>query len=227
MALGKGPQTPVREVMSPEVMYCFEDDDTDAIARNMADIKVRRLPVVNRDKRLVGIIALGDLAVVEGPRAAGEAVSGISRPGECTPRPAPIETVRGRSGPSRRGARAPPRGMRQRRWRPSGGDRDLSDVYRRRVARRPVQADGSRAGTIHRKSLGESSRGGFQRRDDAVQAAHAAFPSGPWASMTPSDRGFLYRFADVIAANAERLADLEHVVRARAALWMKPISETA
>jgi CBS domain-containing protein len=81
VALGKGPQTPVREVMSPEVMYCFEDDDTDAIARNMADIKVRRLPVVNRDKRLVGIIALGDLAVVEGPRAAGEAVSGISRPG--------------------------------------------------------------------------------------------------------------------------------------------------
>jgi CBS domain-containing protein len=42
---------------------------------------VRRLPVVNRDKRLVGIIALGDLAVVEGPRAAGEAVSGISQPG--------------------------------------------------------------------------------------------------------------------------------------------------
>ena len=81
VALGKGPQTPVREVMSPEVMYCFEDDDTDAVARNMADIKVRRLPVVNRDKRLVGIIALGDLAVVEGPRAAGEAVSGISRPG--------------------------------------------------------------------------------------------------------------------------------------------------
>jgi CBS domain-containing protein len=79
VALGKGPQTPVREVMSPEVMYCFEDDDTDAVARNMADIKVRRLPVVNRDKRLVGIIALGDLAVVEG--LPGEAVSEISRPG--------------------------------------------------------------------------------------------------------------------------------------------------
>lgn len=81
VAEGKGPQTPVREVMSPEVMYCFEDDDTDAVARNMADIKVRRLPVVNRDKRLVGIIALGDLAVMEGARTAGEAVSGISQPG--------------------------------------------------------------------------------------------------------------------------------------------------
>ena len=62
--------------MSREVMYCFEDDDTDAVARKMADIQVRRLPVVNRDKRLVGIIALGDLAVKEGPHPAGEAVSG-------------------------------------------------------------------------------------------------------------------------------------------------------
>ena len=81
VAEGKGPQTQVREVMSPEVKYCFEDEDTDAVARNMAEIQVRRLPVVNRDKRLVGIVALGDLAVMEGSRVAGEAVSGISQPG--------------------------------------------------------------------------------------------------------------------------------------------------
>ena len=81
VAEGKGPQTPIRDVMSPEVKYCFEDDDTDEVARNMAEIQVRRLPVVNRDKRLVGIIALGDLAVMEGGRVAGEAVSGISQPG--------------------------------------------------------------------------------------------------------------------------------------------------
>ncbi|WP_445505250.1 CBS domain-containing protein [Microvirga sp. G4-2] len=81
VAEGKGPQTQVREVMSPEVKYCFEDEDTDAVARNMAEIQVRRLPVVNRDKRLVGIVALGDLAVMEGGRTAGEAVSGISQPG--------------------------------------------------------------------------------------------------------------------------------------------------
>ena len=81
VAEGKGPQTQVREVMSPEVKYCFEDDDTDAVARNMAEIQVRRLPVVDHDKRLVGIIALGDLAVTEGARSAGEAVSGISQPG--------------------------------------------------------------------------------------------------------------------------------------------------
>jgi len=81
VAEGKGPQTPVREVMSPEVKYCFEDDDTDAVARNMAEIQVRRLPVVNRDKRLVGIVSLGDLAVMEGTHPAGEAMSGISQPG--------------------------------------------------------------------------------------------------------------------------------------------------
>jgi CBS domain-containing protein len=68
VAEGKGPQTQVREVMSPEVKYCFEDD-TDAVARNMAEIQVRRLPVVNHDKRVVGIIALRDLAVIDGARA--------------------------------------------------------------------------------------------------------------------------------------------------------------
>ena len=63
VAQGRGPDTAVREVMTDEVKYCFEDDDTDAVARNMADIQVRRLPVLTRDKRLVGIISLGDLAV--------------------------------------------------------------------------------------------------------------------------------------------------------------------
>jgi CBS domain-containing protein len=77
---GKGPDTPVREVMSSEVKYCFEDEDLQQVAKNMADIQVRRLPVVNRDKRLVGILSLGDLAVNEG-KAAAQAVSGVSRPG--------------------------------------------------------------------------------------------------------------------------------------------------
>ena len=81
VAEGRGPDTAVREVMTPDVRYCFEDEDTDHVARNMADQQVRRLPVVNRDKRLVGILSLGDLAVSEGPRPAGEALSGISRPG--------------------------------------------------------------------------------------------------------------------------------------------------
>jgi len=78
---GKDPQTPVREVMSKEVMYCFEDDDLDEVVQNMADIKVRRLPVLDRDKRLVGILSLGDIALTEGAGSAGSALCGISEPG--------------------------------------------------------------------------------------------------------------------------------------------------
>jgi CBS domain-containing protein len=77
----KGPDTPIREVMTKEVKYCFEDEDLAHVAANMGDIRVRRLPVMSRDKRLVGIVSLGDIAMVEGRSAAGEAVTGVSRPG--------------------------------------------------------------------------------------------------------------------------------------------------
>ena len=81
VASGKGPKTPVREVMSQEVKYCFEDEDLAHVAKNMAEIKVRRLPVMNREKRLVGILSLGDLALANGPDPAGTALCGISEPG--------------------------------------------------------------------------------------------------------------------------------------------------
>jgi CBS domain-containing protein len=81
VALGKGPETPVREVMSDsKVLYCYEDEDLAHVAKNMGEQQVRRLPVVNRDKRLVGIVSLGDLAQNEG-RAAGKAVKGVTKPG--------------------------------------------------------------------------------------------------------------------------------------------------
>ncbi len=67
--------------MSEDVKYCFEDDDVDDVAQNMADIKVRRLPVLNKSKRLVGIVSLGDLALTDGPANAGEALCSISEPG--------------------------------------------------------------------------------------------------------------------------------------------------
>jgi CBS domain-containing protein len=57
--------------MTEDVKYCYEDDDTDDVARNMADVQVRRLPVLNQDKRLVGIISLGDMAVADEPGRAG------------------------------------------------------------------------------------------------------------------------------------------------------------
>src|SRR5947208_15561308 len=62
IAEGKGPTAKVREVMTEEVKYCFDDQDIEEVTRNMGDIQVRRLPVVNRDKRLVGILSLCDIA---------------------------------------------------------------------------------------------------------------------------------------------------------------------
>jgi len=81
VAEGKAPTTKVRDIMSPEVLYCFDDQDLDDVARNMGDVKVRRLPVVNRDKRLVGIISLGDLACHEDLETAGDTVAQVSQPG--------------------------------------------------------------------------------------------------------------------------------------------------
>ncbi|MGV3654768.1 MAG: CBS domain-containing protein [Noviherbaspirillum sp.] len=77
LAQGKDGNTQVREVMSSEVMYCFEEDDLAEVARNMGDIQKRRLPVVNRDKRLVGIVSLGDIATTDEMPAA-DALAGIS-----------------------------------------------------------------------------------------------------------------------------------------------------
>lgn len=81
VAAGKGPDTPVRDVMTQDVKYCYEDEDLNHVAKNMAELRVRRLPVLNRDKRLVGIVSLGDLALKQGKSAAGEAVVGVSRHG--------------------------------------------------------------------------------------------------------------------------------------------------
>jgi CBS domain-containing protein len=82
VAQAKGPETLVRDVMSTEVCYCFEDQELDEVAANMADVKVRRLPVVNRDKRLVGIVSLADIALADDPHeAASAALCGVSEPG--------------------------------------------------------------------------------------------------------------------------------------------------
>ena len=75
-----GPESKVRQVMTPDVKYCFFDQEIEEIAANMADIQVRRLPVLDHDKRLVGILSLCDIAVSDDPEPAMEALSGISRP---------------------------------------------------------------------------------------------------------------------------------------------------
>lgn len=83
-AVGEGrdpKQTRVADIMSREVKYCFDDDDVEDVAENMSELQVRRLPVVNRDKRLVGIVSLADIARKHKLRETGEALQGISRPG--------------------------------------------------------------------------------------------------------------------------------------------------
>jgi CBS domain-containing protein len=82
IAKGLGPDAKVSEVMTQDVKYCFDDESCADVAKNMGEIQVRRLPVVNRDKRLVGIVSLGDLAVTMGPDgdAIGDSLAGISRP---------------------------------------------------------------------------------------------------------------------------------------------------
>ena len=76
-----GPETAIREVMSKEVLYCFQDEDVEHVAENMGEQQVRRLPVLDREKRLVGIVSLGDLAACSKPKTSGQAIAAISQPG--------------------------------------------------------------------------------------------------------------------------------------------------
>ena len=79
VAQGKGPDAKVRDVMSPEVKYCFEDEDAADVAENMAELQLRRLPVMNCEKRLVSIVSLADLTKSSLPSTA-KALHGISQP---------------------------------------------------------------------------------------------------------------------------------------------------
>ncbi len=81
VAEGKNVDTKVRDVMSEGIVWVYEDDSVEEVATMMSKHQVRRLPVVNRDKRLVGIVALGDFAVESSEiRPAAKALSEISKP---------------------------------------------------------------------------------------------------------------------------------------------------
>ena len=69
-----------RDAMSPGILYCFVDDSVEAVLENMGDQQIRRLPVIDRQKRLVGVVSLGDLALSGKRKAAGEALQEISQP---------------------------------------------------------------------------------------------------------------------------------------------------
>ncbi len=79
VAEGLPGDTPVREIMSQGVRYCFEDEDVMHVAKNMADIQVRRLPVMNREKRLVGVVSLGNIATSDSNRASATVLHGVAQ----------------------------------------------------------------------------------------------------------------------------------------------------
>jgi CBS domain-containing protein len=81
---GRDPKsTRVRDIMTGEVFYCFEDQDVEEAAEIMQRAQIRRLPIINRDKRLVGIVSLGDLAVQTGDEElSGEVLEEVSEPAQ-------------------------------------------------------------------------------------------------------------------------------------------------
>ena len=81
IAEGRGPDTPVSELMSDGIICAREDDDISMVARRMIDEQIRRLPVLDADDRLCGIVSLGDLARETTTPAAEQALEGVSAPG--------------------------------------------------------------------------------------------------------------------------------------------------
>ncbi|MCL6740714.1 CBS domain-containing protein [Sphingomonas sp. RB56-2] len=81
VAEGRGPDTPVSELMSDGIICAREDDDIQDVARRMSEEQVRRLPVLDADDRLCGIVSLGDLSREARGEAAQRALEGVSAPG--------------------------------------------------------------------------------------------------------------------------------------------------
>ena len=81
VAQGKNPKkTKVREIMTDKVLYCSEDEEIEDAADNMASLKIRRLPVVDENKRLVGVLSLGDIAFKHNAATAGVALEQVCDP---------------------------------------------------------------------------------------------------------------------------------------------------
>jgi CBS domain-containing protein len=78
---GFGPETSASEVMTQERLYCSADDDINDVLENMASLQIRRLPVIDANKQLAGIVSIGDLVKVQ-PDDAGECFAKVARPSQ-------------------------------------------------------------------------------------------------------------------------------------------------
>lgn len=79
VAKGLDCDTPVSEVMSKHIRYCFDDENVQHVAENMAENELRRLPVLNREKRLVGVVSLGNIASSRNQQASDTVLQGVAR----------------------------------------------------------------------------------------------------------------------------------------------------
>ncbi len=80
VAQGRDPRlAPVREIMTQEIFYCYDDEDVERVAEYMKENEVRRIVILNREKRLVGVVSLGDIAKTQGEQSlAGETLGDIT-----------------------------------------------------------------------------------------------------------------------------------------------------
>ena len=81
VAKGNGPDTPVRDLMSNDIVCARDNDDIEEAATKMSQAQVRRLPVIDEQERLCGIVSLGDLSRETDDQTAGQALEGVSQPG--------------------------------------------------------------------------------------------------------------------------------------------------
>jgi CBS domain-containing protein len=81
VAEGHGPNTPVRELMTNDIVSARPDDDTDDVAARMSEAQVRRIPVIDEGQKLCGIVSLADLSQQGDDSAAEQALEGVSQPG--------------------------------------------------------------------------------------------------------------------------------------------------
>ncbi|WP_028970201.1 CBS domain-containing protein [Sphingomonas sp. URHD0057] len=81
VAKGYGPDTPVRELMTDDVVCARSDDSVEDVASKMSEAQVRRLPVIDENERLCGIVSLGDLSRESDNETAAQALEGVSQPG--------------------------------------------------------------------------------------------------------------------------------------------------
>jgi CBS domain-containing protein len=81
VAKGYGPDTPVRELMTNDIVCARVDDNVEEAASKMSEAQVRRLPVIDEQERLCGIVSLGDLSRETDADTAAEALEGVTQPG--------------------------------------------------------------------------------------------------------------------------------------------------